>query len=236
MLLESRGAVVTREQLFDAAWGGAVVGDDSLNRAINRVRRIAAETGPGLFEIETIPRTGYRLTCDIFKSGTIEAVETGRVPLQLSRRLVMGSAGAAGLAAVGGMGLWLVQRSEADRRFNDLFKHAEEALLSDEREDALRYSRAAVAMRPNDARAQGLFANAELGELIGSEAPGARAMAADRRARVALELDPNEPYALLTRTLLQRSTLDMAATEDRLRRILAHAPNNITVMRSLWSL
>jgi TolB-like protein len=61
-LLDSEGRVVTREELFDECWGGTVVGDDSLNRAIAGVRRIATDLAPGLFEIETIPRTGYRLT------------------------------------------------------------------------------------------------------------------------------------------------------------------------------
>jgi TolB-like protein len=61
-LIDSEGRVVTRDELFDECWGGAPVGDDSLNRVIAGVRRIATEVGPGLFEIETIPRTGYRLT------------------------------------------------------------------------------------------------------------------------------------------------------------------------------
>ncbi|MFL6776148.1 MAG: winged helix-turn-helix domain-containing protein [Sphingomicrobium sp.] len=61
-LLASEGRVVTRDDLFNECWGGAVVGDDSLNRAINKVRRVTCEVAPGQFEIETIPRTGYRLT------------------------------------------------------------------------------------------------------------------------------------------------------------------------------
>ena len=36
------------------------VRDDNLNRAIARVRKIASETAPGLFEIEINPRTRYR--------------------------------------------------------------------------------------------------------------------------------------------------------------------------------
>ena len=61
-LLDSDGRVVTRSELFDECWGGAIVGDDSLNRAIAKIRRIVSEVAPGLFEIETIPRTGYRWT------------------------------------------------------------------------------------------------------------------------------------------------------------------------------
>ena len=41
LLLDAEGKVVTRNELFDQCWGGVVVGDDSLNRAIARVRRRA---------------------------------------------------------------------------------------------------------------------------------------------------------------------------------------------------
>ena len=34
MLLDARGQVVTRTDLFEQCWGGVYVGDDSLNRAI----------------------------------------------------------------------------------------------------------------------------------------------------------------------------------------------------------
>src|SRR3954470_24820654 len=61
LLFDARGSVVTRDELLAHAWGGVFVGDDSLNRAIGQVRKIAAETAPALFEIETIPRTGYRM-------------------------------------------------------------------------------------------------------------------------------------------------------------------------------
>src|SRR5688572_2782784 len=62
LLLDAGGRVVTRNEFFDQCWGGAMVGDDSVNRAIAGVRRIATEVAPGSFEVETIPRTGYRLT------------------------------------------------------------------------------------------------------------------------------------------------------------------------------
>src|SRR5215210_8417122 len=61
LLLDGRGRVVTRNELFDQCWGGVYVGDDSLNRAIGKVRRIGEQVVPGLFDVETIPRTGYRL-------------------------------------------------------------------------------------------------------------------------------------------------------------------------------
>src|SRR6476619_7331560 len=74
MLVDARGQVVTRNDLFDQVWGGVMIGDDSLHRAIAKVRQIEAQVAPGLFEIETIPRTGYRLTGDMFAS---EAAKDG---------------------------------------------------------------------------------------------------------------------------------------------------------------
>ena len=43
LLLDAGGKVVTRNELFDQCWGGVMVGDDSLNRAIAKVRRTGAQ-------------------------------------------------------------------------------------------------------------------------------------------------------------------------------------------------
>jgi tetratricopeptide (TPR) repeat protein len=51
-----------------------------------------------------------------------------------------------------------------------------------------------------------------------------------------MALDPNEPDARLAEILIQRGVLDFAATEDRLRKLLERAPENIRVMRNLWNL
>ena len=60
-LLQSAGQVVTRIELFEECWGGALVGDDSLNRAVAGARQIALALGSDAFRIETVPRTGYLL-------------------------------------------------------------------------------------------------------------------------------------------------------------------------------
>src|SRR6476659_7402096 len=62
VLADAAGHVVTRETLFQRCWGGLYVGDDSLNRAIGAVRKLDTEIAGESFGIETIPRTGYRLT------------------------------------------------------------------------------------------------------------------------------------------------------------------------------
>src|SRR5687767_13294570 len=101
LLLDAGGRVVTRNEIFEACWGGAMVGDDSVNRAIAGVRRIAAEVAPGAFEVETIPRTGYRMIGPMLASMDAEAPSTA-----VSRRSVVGIGLATAAVATGGGAWW----------------------------------------------------------------------------------------------------------------------------------
>lgn len=59
-LARKRGAVVSRDDLVQSCWGGRIIGDDAIHRCIAKVRRLGEASGA--FELETIPRVGYRLT------------------------------------------------------------------------------------------------------------------------------------------------------------------------------
>jgi len=60
-LVQANGAVVTRDELSAACWGGAVVGDNAIQRTISRLRNLASAFGTDSFHIDTIARVGYRL-------------------------------------------------------------------------------------------------------------------------------------------------------------------------------
>src|SRR5262245_9313367 len=59
-LAQRRGQVVAREELSERCSAGRVVGDDAISRCIVKVRKLAETTSS--FSVETIARTGYRLT------------------------------------------------------------------------------------------------------------------------------------------------------------------------------
>lgn len=235
LLLDAGGKVVTRNELFDQCWGGVIVGDDSLNRAIAKVRRAGAQVAPDLFEIETIPRTGYRLTGEILElaeESTTDSNQAGRGQ-KMSRRLIVGGGVAAVLA---GAGFWSI-RSREDREFAEFMSRGEEALAyGDPSANAAQYFKRAAALRPDDARAQGLFAYTGTMRATNTPEPGNALGEAASAARAALALDPNEPHARLASVVIQRPTLDFADTEKRLREILTAAPANIPAMRQLWNL
>lgn len=232
LLLDAGGKVVSRNELFDQCWGGVVVADASLNRTIVKVRRTGAQVAPGLFEIETIPRTGYRLTGQILHYLNASPMD-GADRSGISRRMLIGS-GTAAAATLGGVVLWWTNSNRTDPRFDALMERGENALRLDEPE-AANYFEQATNIEPRNARAWGLFAYAlGSGQINGPNAiPGPIAQASERAARTALKIDPNEPNALLAMTFVQFGMLDRIEREKRFRKILAIDPNNTLVMQSL---
>ena len=61
VLARAEGAVVSREHLIERCWGGRIVGDDAVSNTVAKVRALATLSAEPAFEIETIPRVGYRL-------------------------------------------------------------------------------------------------------------------------------------------------------------------------------
>ena len=101
-LAHAGGRIVTREELTDSCWNGRVVGDDSINRVLSRIRRVAADIGGGTFRVETIARVGYRLV-HASSSGASAPAPAATATRTFDRRYVLGAAatslGLAGAAA-----------------------------------------------------------------------------------------------------------------------------------------
>jgi len=59
------GRVISRAELEETIWAGRVIGDDALTNTISKIRRAFADDARNPRIIETIPKTGYRLTADV---------------------------------------------------------------------------------------------------------------------------------------------------------------------------
>ena len=64
-LASSPSGVMTRHALIDELWGLESGGDESLTRAVSRLRRALREAGGSPEDVETVPKRGYRLTAAI---------------------------------------------------------------------------------------------------------------------------------------------------------------------------
>lgn len=201
-LARANGSIVTRDELIDWCWDGRIVGEDAINRAISRLRQVAADIGGGSFGVETITKVGYRLvsTKPDPRPETAGDLQTVRSP---SRRNVIAAAGAAGLAAAAAGTLWLkpwrhrpVPEAVELVRRGDL---AQRASRPDQTRQAVTYFERAVRVDPQYGPAWGALALSYTHGLDGfSEAqlaslPGRIRSAANR----ALELDPDNADAQL---------------------------------------
>jgi TolB-like protein/DNA-binding winged helix-turn-helix (wHTH) protein/Flp pilus assembly protein TadD len=79
VLAMANGAIVSRDDLVRQCWEGRIVGDDSINRVIGRLRRLAEEKARGEFHIETITKVGYRLIGSI---ALVAAAQPAPLPLR----------------------------------------------------------------------------------------------------------------------------------------------------------
>jgi TolB-like protein/Flp pilus assembly protein TadD len=80
-LLKANGQVVTKAELMDAAWPGAVVEESNLSVQIAALRKILGQVPDGTEWIATVPRIGYRFTAAVTADES-----AGRLPTQTEPR------------------------------------------------------------------------------------------------------------------------------------------------------
>jgi DNA-binding winged helix-turn-helix (wHTH) protein/pimeloyl-ACP methyl ester carboxylesterase len=85
-LIDNRGRVVCKDELFDQVWGGRIVSLSTLTSRINAARHAIGDDGAAQRLIRTVPRRGYRFVSDVEAIGAQAATErTPRGPRQSIR-------------------------------------------------------------------------------------------------------------------------------------------------------
>jgi DNA-binding winged helix-turn-helix (wHTH) protein/TolB-like protein/cytochrome c-type biogenesis protein CcmH/NrfG len=95
------GEVVSREALLAEIWPSAVVGDDSLTQAINKLRKALGDDPDKPTYIQTVTKRGYRLVAAVVRSSQTAARTNAQ-----HRRPLFWIAGAAAAALLVITGLW----------------------------------------------------------------------------------------------------------------------------------
>ena len=231
LLADAREKVVSRATLFEEVWSGAMVGDDSLNRAVAKLRQALDQAAPGLCSIETIPRTGYRL----FGEAIVESPAGPQFSLSSdpNRRLVIGGIA---VATTAGLGTWVYRASRPDPRVTALVDQADQTLryaIPDTNFKAVDALRQAVAIDPRNSRAWGLLSYAYANASEDVPAPRDSVPAAERAIHTALHLNPRDANALLARYIISSAMRDWIETDANLRRVLTIDPRNTIAMRQM---
>jgi TolB-like protein/DNA-binding winged helix-turn-helix (wHTH) protein/Flp pilus assembly protein TadD len=79
-LAEHAGDVVSRAELEEKLWPGRIVTEDSVTKAIAKLRRVFADDARHPSVIETVPKSGYRLIAEV--KAINEAIEKEAVGLE----------------------------------------------------------------------------------------------------------------------------------------------------------
>jgi len=244
LLVEHAGELLGKEWLMQRLWPGLVVEENNLSQVVSGLRRALGEGGQQSRLIETVPRLGFRFIAPV--TCLEGADDPSSMPLPSSspaapparRGLLLGIAlGAAGLA---GMGIWV----SASRR-----RVPESALLVERARAAIREDRwgqvdplvlldEAIQLDASDASAWGLTAIATRDLIWTSADTSEFRTTADctLAARRALELDPDQPEALVALATAGALFGDWLGVEARLAPIAKRHPRNEAVLASLREL
>src|SRR3984885_13026648 len=105
MLTERPGETITREQLQERIWGNTFVDfDQSLNKAVNRVREALNDNAGTPQYVETVPRRGYRFIASVALQSAVSVeipAQPGSGQSRSRRVLVAALMAAVVLAAIG---------------------------------------------------------------------------------------------------------------------------------------
>ena len=79
LLARTRGRTVSRDRLVEVCWNGRIVSDDAIARIVAKVRALARLSTPAPFELETIPKVGFKLTSALSDGASSAGVGGGQV-------------------------------------------------------------------------------------------------------------------------------------------------------------
>jgi DNA-binding winged helix-turn-helix (wHTH) protein/tetratricopeptide (TPR) repeat protein len=244
-LAEARGDTVTRDDLIRQCWDGRIVGEDSINRVIVKIRKLGEGLGGGSFAVKTVPRVGYRL---------VEAVGDGRwepnklfiaSPKPTRRWLSPRRLTAAALLALTGATAATFSRnpdspaSGPPPRPNSFYevtardlamRGAAAAFESTpaQHAQAIAYFRRAIEQTPDEPTLWGSLAMNYYFHSASSppERQDAALLRARRAALRSLELNPREGHALAALMAVHPNFSNWAAKEAGFRRALARMDGN----------
>lgn len=240
-LARANGAIVSRDDLTRSCWEGRVVGEDAINRVVSRLRRAAEGIGQGGFRIETITKVGYRLLRE-GEGGTPAPAPAPDSPLaqaraeahrlRLDRRAMLAGAGLAVLTTTGAIGWY--RWSQPHKTVPDDVKPLLDQAMASIRQgtpeglsQATGLFRRLTELHPDQPDTWGALAIAyAIGAGGGSPRnEAAMRMRAEQAAARALQLNPANPYARLSRAMLDAATDSWLRDERLCRSILTTRPD-----------
>lgn len=163
VLARAHGDVVRRSDLLDACWPSVTVSDESLSQVISELRRVFKKGENGEPVIQTIARSGYRITVpvlietplDAFEPASEQVFDFEAYRLCLDARMVLSRSGPGSLERAEVIAREAARRApqfalaQAEHATKLVQKHVYDMEITPGLLEALEKSEAAVRLRPD---------------------------------------------------------------------------------------
>ena len=117
-LVESRGKLLTKDELMAAVWPDTIVEESNLTQNISILRRALGDVRGDNAFIVTVPGRGYKFVADVAVESTTEieqpAIETASTPERNRRLIYVAAAVVIAVVAAGLFYLWPSRRTAAE--------------------------------------------------------------------------------------------------------------------------
>jgi transcriptional activator of cad operon len=223
LLAERPGQAFSKDEIMERLWPNVVVGDDTLARAVSRLRKALGDDPKAPTFIETLPKRGYRLIAPVTDGGSIVAA----VPVAVRKRTAWVSAvGAALVLVVVALGVSLVwapvgpatASTDLVERANDFYFQYKRA----DNEAAIELFNRILANDPDHAPALAGLANAFVQKVVRwPDEPGA------------VELTKLGDALRIGRTKTAAATALLGRARTNAERALRLAPNDAVALKAL---
>ena len=75
LFVNQPNTIISRQDILDNLWAGSLVTDNAINKLVANLRKLLADGAKNPRYIETVPKRGYRLICEVTLIESVDSTE-----------------------------------------------------------------------------------------------------------------------------------------------------------------
>ena len=79
MFVNQPNTIISRQDILDNLWAGSLVTDNAINKLVANLRKVLADEPKNPRYIQTVPKRGYRLICEVNLLESLNLAEKGQI-------------------------------------------------------------------------------------------------------------------------------------------------------------
>jgi DNA-binding winged helix-turn-helix (wHTH) protein len=79
LFVNQPNTIISRQDILDDLWAGSLVTDNAINKLVANLRKVLADGAKNPHYIQTVPKRGYRLICEVTLLKSVNSAEKGQI-------------------------------------------------------------------------------------------------------------------------------------------------------------